>query len=83
MSAREELEEFVKRYGAGAGHAVAFPGLLDAYRDGVLREAAGKIHRMAYAMRSCDGTWDDEFSNEYVGDALGFAADLIASDKEN
>lgn len=50
-------------------------------REAALRKAAGEIHRMAFAMRSCDGTWDEEFSNEYVGDALGFAADLIDPDR--
>lgn len=80
MSARDDINFAMESaFGIEPHETAAF---LDAYRDGILREAAGEIHRMAYAMRSCDGTWDDEFSNEYVVDALGYAADLIDPDKQ-
>ena len=40
MSARDDLDTFVKRFGANAGYAVAFPGLVHAVVAETLREAA-------------------------------------------
>lgn len=68
MVTRDAIREFVTEHIQAAE---------ERGRREALTEAAGKIHALAYAMRSCDGTWDDEFSNEYVGDALRYAAELI------
>lgn len=56
MSARDDLVEFIRRYSSGVGHVVALPGLLNAYRSEVLREAKDVLDHHEQILQDEDRT---------------------------
>lgn len=55
MSAEQELIDFVQRYGAGAGHAVGFPQLVEAVQEEARRDACKLLLRSLQEVRAQRG----------------------------
>jgi hypothetical protein len=84
MKERDDLIEFIQRFGGNAGHAIALPGLINAFEAAVRADQSRKDAEKIRAWGS-DGALRqaEDVSPFYLWEDADRAADLIDPDKES
>jgi hypothetical protein len=77
MKERDDLIEFIQRFGGNAGHAIALPGLINAFEAAV---RADQSRKDAEKIRN----QDRDYYYDEAAEGIWFkAADLIDPDKDD